>query len=57
VNMVLRNCSSALNLSVVCILSKNCTEGSGVCLDRMRDFSDSSTNGHQETLETLLVFQ
>ena len=34
----MRNCSSALNLSVVCILTRNCTEGSGVCLDRMRDF-------------------
>ena len=33
----MRNCSSALNLSVVCILTRNCTEGSGVCLDRMRD--------------------
>jgi hypothetical protein len=33
-----RNCSSALHLSVVCILTRNCTEGSGVCLDRMRDF-------------------
>ena len=34
----MRNCSSALNLSVVYILTRNCTEGSGVCLDRMRDF-------------------
>ena len=34
----MRNCFSALNLSVVCILTRNCTEGSGVCLDRMRDF-------------------
>ena len=33
----MRNCSSALNLSVVCILTRNCTEGCGVCLDRMRD--------------------
>ena len=33
----MRNCSSALNLSVVCILTRNCTEGSDVCLDRMRD--------------------
>jgi hypothetical protein len=34
----MRNCSSALNLSVVCILTRNFTEGSGICLDRMRDF-------------------
>ena len=33
----MRNCSSALNLSLVCILTRNCTEGSGVCLDRMMD--------------------
>ena len=33
----MRNCSSALNLPMVCILTRNCTEGSGVCLDRMRD--------------------
>jgi hypothetical protein len=26
------------DLKVVCILTRNCTEGSGVCLDRMRDF-------------------
>jgi uncharacterized protein YbjQ (UPF0145 family) len=38
----MRSCSSALNLSVVCILTRNCTEGCGVCLDRMRDCVDQS---------------
>jgi hypothetical protein len=47
----MRNCSSALNLSVVCILPRNCTEGSGVCLDRMRDCFWFVKNGHQETLK------